>query len=420
MNSWVKDSQPASLSPAAVVVALERDLLLSSLSRPIGTPPPIAPGAVPATCGPSVRAAAEAVTLVRRGEYVAALRLAPARALLGADDDPPRASDDARAASTASGAPPPPLYPGVAAAVARAVAAASDAGDAVELAALELLALACGVAALAAFHQANVTGPPPLAAPRCPLASESAADDEPPPTAAAPDDDPIAIRSLSLDGEDVVGRCLLPRYLALARVLLVDRAAPAAENLVRSVNPESPSLVPLAEARGAAPRRVASAGRAVLWPSATLPSGDGGRQSLPRPRPRAALAGVVGGARGPDAPARPERPERDAQGPRPGPPRHLPGVARAGEPRGAELERRGGGGGGDRVGEPARGGARRARVRPRGQRRGAREGGGGRRGAEARDRGEDGVQDGTPDGREGADGPRGDAREGGRVRDGAN
>jgi hypothetical protein len=101
MNSWVKDSQPASLSPAAVVVALERDLLLSSLSRPIGTPPPIAPGAVPATCGPSVRAAAEAVTLVRRGEYVAALRLAPARALLGADDDPPRASDDARAASTA-------------------------------------------------------------------------------------------------------------------------------------------------------------------------------------------------------------------------------------------------------------------------------------------------------------------------------
>ena len=270
MNSWVKDSQPASLSPAAVVVALERDLLLSSLSRPIGTPPPIAPGAVPATCGPSVRAAAEAVTLVRRGEYVAALRLAPARALLGADDDPPRASDDARAASTASGAPP-PLYPGVAAAVARAVAAASDAGDAVELAALELLALACGVAALAAFHQANVTGPPPLAAPPCPLASESTAD-EPPPTAAAPDDDPIAIRSLSLDGEDVVGRCLLPRYLALARVLLVDRAAPAAETLVRSVNPESPSLVPLEEARGAAPRRVASAGRAVLWPSATLPS----------------------------------------------------------------------------------------------------------------------------------------------------
>ena len=420
MNSWVKDSQPASLSPAAVVVALERDLLLSSLSRPIGTPPPIAPGAVPATCGPSVRAAAEAVTLVRRGEYVAALRPRRARALLGADDDPPRASDNARAASTASGAPPPPLYPGVAAAVARAVAAASDAGDAVELAALELLALACGVAALAAFHQANVTGPPPLAAPRCPLASESAADDEPPPTAAAPDDDPIAIRSLSLDGEDVVGRCLLPRYLALARVLLVDRAAPAAENLVRSVNPESPSLVPLAEARGAAPRRVASAGRAVLWPSATLPSGaEDAKASLGLVHAPPSLAWWAARAvlthqrvlSGRSATLR-----AHALG------LHAISLAwHAPENRAApSSSARGGGGGGDRVGEPARGGARRARVRPRGQRRGAREGGGGRRGAEARDRGEDGVQDGTPDGREGADGPRGDAREGGRVRDGAN
>ena len=66
---------PAELSPAAVVVALERDLLMSSMSRPAGSAAPIAPSAVPEKAGPGARAAAEVVALVRRGEDLSLIHI---------------------------------------------------------------------------------------------------------------------------------------------------------------------------------------------------------------------------------------------------------------------------------------------------------------------------------------------------------
>ena len=224
MNSWVKDSVPAALSPAATVVALERDLLLSSLSRPAGSAPPIAPGAVPEKAGASVRAAAEVVALVRRGEYVAALASAPARALLLADAGVPDALADATAAFAA-----------VDASVAkRAAAAAHPDASPVEPAAHELLVLAVGVAALSAFQQANVTGPDLRRAPHCPALHDAPVD-------AADAWNRWATRALSLDGEDLVGRCFLPQYLYLARALLVERAAPRPRLSRSRTSPRTPS-----------------------------------------------------------------------------------------------------------------------------------------------------------------------------------
>lgn len=247
MNSWVKDSVPAALSPAATVVALERDLLLSSLSRPAGSAPPIAPGAVSEKAGASVRAAAEVVALVRRGEYVAALASAPARALLLADAGVPDALADASA-----------VFAAVDASVAkRAAAAAHPDASPVEPAAHELLVLAVGVAALSAFQQANVTGPDLRRAPHCPALHDAPVD-------AADAWNRWATRALSLDGEDLVGRCFLPQYLYLARALLVERAAPRAAPLAL----EDVASHTLAEARAAAPKPpwAPGGGRVVLWP----------------------------------------------------------------------------------------------------------------------------------------------------------
>ena len=178
MNSWVKDSVPAELSPAAVVVALERDLLLSSMSRPAGSAAPIAPSAVPEKAGPGARAAAEVVALVRRGEYLAALRCPQACALLlgpsGQAGAAPASADASDAAAAAD------FYASIASNVAAASAAASARGG-VEPAAHELLVLAVGVAALNAFHQVNVTGPDLPNAPACPAApaaSKSASADK--------------------------------------------------------------------------------------------------------------------------------------------------------------------------------------------------------------------------------------------------
>ena len=247
MNSWVKDSVPAALSPAATVVALERDLLLSSLSRPAGSSPPIAPGAVPEKAGASVRGAAEVVALVRRGEYVAALASAPARALLLGDAGVPDTLADAAA-----------VYAAVDASVAkRAAAAALPDASPVEPAAHELLVLAVGVAALSAFQQANVTGPDLRRAPHCPALHDAPAD-------AADAWNRWVVRALSLDGEDLVGRCFLPQYLYLARALLVERAAPRAAPLAL----EDVASHTLAEARAAAPKPAGApgGGRVVLWP----------------------------------------------------------------------------------------------------------------------------------------------------------
>ena len=256
MNSWVKDSVPAELSPAAVVVALERDLLLSSMSRPAGSAAPIAPSAVPEKAGPGARAAAEVVALVRRGEYLAALGCPQARALLlgpSAEAGAAPASADASDAAAAAD-----FYASIASNVAAASAAASARGG-VEPAAHELLVLAVGVAALNAFHQVNVTGPDLPNAPACPAAPPSA-------PAAAAEWNRHALARLAVDGEDLVGKCRLPQYLLLANALLVERCAQRTDALVG----EEVTGATLADARAAAARDArraagAGAGRVRLW-----------------------------------------------------------------------------------------------------------------------------------------------------------
>ena len=255
MNSWVKESVPAELSPAAVVVALERDLLMSSMSRPAGSAAPIAPSAVPEKAGPGARAAAEVVALVRRGHYLAALRCPEARALLLG---PRPASADASGAAAAAD-----FYASIASNVAAASAAASARGG-VEPAAHELLVLAVGVAALNAFHQVNVTGPDLPNAPACPAApaaSKSASADK-----SASEWNKHALARLAVDGEDLVGKCRLPQYLLLASALLVDRCATRTEALVQA----EVTGATLADARAAAARDArrgagAGAGRVRLW-----------------------------------------------------------------------------------------------------------------------------------------------------------
>ena len=240
MNSWVKDSVPAELSPAAVVVALERDLLLSSMSRPAGSAAPIAPSAVPEKAGPGARAAAEVVALVRRGEYLAALGCPQARALLlgpSAEAGAAPASADASDAAAAAD-----FYASIASNVAAASAAASARGG-VEPAAHELLVLAVGVAALNAFHQVNVTGPDLPNAPACPAAPPSA-------PAAAAEWNRHALARLAVDGEDLVGKCRLPQYLLLASALLVEPSARRTNALVA----EDVTAATLADARPAAAR----------------------------------------------------------------------------------------------------------------------------------------------------------------------
>ena len=240
MNSWVKDSVPAELSPAAVVVALERDLLLSSMSRPAGSAAPIAPSAVPEKAGPGARAAAEVVALVRRGEYLAALGCPQARALLlgpSAEAGAAPASADASDAAAAAD-----FYASIASNVAAASAAASARGG-VEPAAHELLVLAVGVAALNAFHQVNVTGPdlPERAGVSGGAAVRAGGGGGVEPTRA---------RAFGGGRRDLVGKCRLPQYLLLASALLVERSARRTNALVA----EDVTAATLADARAAAAR----------------------------------------------------------------------------------------------------------------------------------------------------------------------
>jgi|AntAceMinimDraft_1070359.scaffolds.fasta_scaffold26172_2 hypothetical protein len=61
MGGWKTEATPAALTPAAILVTLERDLLLSSLSRPAGSPPPLQPASLPPKAAHSCRAAADVV-----------------------------------------------------------------------------------------------------------------------------------------------------------------------------------------------------------------------------------------------------------------------------------------------------------------------------------------------------------------------
>ena len=71
---WKKDANEAVMTGASIVVALERDLLLASFSRPAGSAPPInGPAAVPEKAGAGCKAAAELVAMVRKGNYLGAL-----------------------------------------------------------------------------------------------------------------------------------------------------------------------------------------------------------------------------------------------------------------------------------------------------------------------------------------------------------
>jgi len=214
---WKKEPNIAELTPTAVIVALERDLLLSSLSRPVGSVRGIpSPAAVPAKAGPDARAAAEVIALIRRGAFVEALTCASAKSALivpAAIEGQAAPSPDVDGVSA--------LYASVEAAVESAGAAAAARGTLAK-AGHELCILALGVAALNAFIQANVTGPDCRDAPHCPLTPSAPAADL---AASADAWNKWALRSLARDGEDLVGRCFLPQYLYLAKALLADRCA---------------------------------------------------------------------------------------------------------------------------------------------------------------------------------------------------
>ena len=100
-GGWKKSENVAALTPAALVVALERDLLLSSLSRPCGSARAIVEATVPAKASARSRAAASLVTLVRRGRYLEALRCDAATALITGAGGGSGASGSARLASRA-------------------------------------------------------------------------------------------------------------------------------------------------------------------------------------------------------------------------------------------------------------------------------------------------------------------------------
>ena len=258
---WKKEPNVADLTPTAVIVALERDLLLSSLSRPVGSVRGIpSPAAVPKKAPADARAAAEVIALIRRGEFVAALTCPTAKEALivpAALEGQPAPSPDVDGVSA--------LYASVEAAVESAGAAAAQAG-ALPKAAHELVILAIGVAALNAFIQANVTGPDCRDAPHCPLTpSASAADLE----SSAPAWNKWAVKSLTEDGEDLVGRCFLPQYLYLARALLGKRCATRTKEAVGGDDVDV-AVATLAETRARAARKQSSTsssgGRVVMWP----------------------------------------------------------------------------------------------------------------------------------------------------------
>ena len=176
--------------------ALRRDVLLTSFSRPAdarardgaAAAAADAPSTAPTSCVALARA-------LRRGAYDDVLRSPTVLAALGVDANDAR--EDARAHYEALGA------------------AARDARDDEGA-----FAVACaGVAALYAFVRATVTGPRIGNARATPLLDATARE--------ARDEawDAYARERLSLDGEDLVGRCDMPQYLYLARVLLLDRFA---------------------------------------------------------------------------------------------------------------------------------------------------------------------------------------------------
>jgi hypothetical protein len=273
-GGWKKSENVAALTPAALVVALERDLLLSSLSRPCGSARAIVEATVPAKASARSRAAASLVTLVRRGRYLEALRCDAATALItgagGGDDECDGGDDDDDDAAR--------RYAAVDAAIASEAAAAAAEGV-VELAAHRLRVLAVGVAALNAFTQANVTGPALKDASACPLrlsprgaAAANAAD-----ATTTRDErwDKFARAALSLDGEDLVGRCYLPQYLYLARILLGNACEERLKALVGDDVDVLSATLPVvrAAATKAATKAAAAgggaAGRVQLWPEST-------------------------------------------------------------------------------------------------------------------------------------------------------
>ena len=273
-GGWKKSENVAALTPAALVVALERDLLLSSLSRPCGSARAIVEATVPAKASARSRAAASLVTLVRRGRYLEALRCDAATALItgagGGDDECDGGDDDDDDAAR--------RYAAVDAAIASEAAAAAAEGV-VELAAHRLRVLAVGVAALNAFTQANVTVPALKDASACPLrlsprgaAAANAAD-----ATTTRDErwDKFARAALSLDGEDLVGRCYLPQYLYLARILLGNACEERLKALVGDDVDVLSATLPVvrAAATKAATKAAAAgggaAGRVQLWPEST-------------------------------------------------------------------------------------------------------------------------------------------------------
>lgn len=144
--------------------------------------------------------AIELVRLIKNGEYRAVLDRSIVRAALGLEGVSLDASTDVSA-----------HYAAISKKVTERAASAGDGDDDASIA-----ILCAGVASLYAFVQATVTGPRTARSSSTPFAQDASKESN----AAW---DAYARERLSLDGEDLVGRCDMPQYLLLARILLLDR-----------------------------------------------------------------------------------------------------------------------------------------------------------------------------------------------------
>lgn len=205
---------------------LRRDVLLTSFSRraaSFSASSSAAAAAANANDAPAADARATLARLLRRGEYERVLSHDAVRRAL--------------ALETASTTDADAHYSAVAA---RAAAATSeDSEDA-------FVVLCAGVAALYVFVRIAVTGPRSGRSRSTPTVADASAE-----TTARWD--AWARERLSLDGEDLVGRCDGPQYLLLARALLLE---PFAGSLAWIREMDVPALT-LASARAAMPKDAA-------------------------------------------------------------------------------------------------------------------------------------------------------------------
>lgn len=183
--------------------SLRRDVLLTSFSRHGSGGDASSSGACAAAGGKSPSAACDALARsLRRGEYEDVLRSDVVRRALGLASATEVTVSDVDA-----------HYAAVSRRVVTAARAERDgSGDEDEAFAIAV----AGVAALYIFVRSTVTGPRTEKATATPFVDDAAKE-----TSDAWD--AYARERLSLDGEDLLGRCDMPQYLLLARIILLDR-----------------------------------------------------------------------------------------------------------------------------------------------------------------------------------------------------